>query len=200
LVTEPGKGPVQNFRVNIPEYAANPRAVSGGRRVGGLASGSHVPAPSACRGTDEAGRGSDPDTGSARQARGKAAACGASAGSTAPQPQIAMCGNGSADRRKIVRLVLDRFDRPGAGGEIHSAWRAMSNYMDGIETANAVQGHGDLPRGRRGAIEYESLDPGAQVAKNRCQIVDRRIDEQHFGHARRVCLVLRVHCDLPKIK
>ncbi len=111
-----------------------------------------------------------------------------------------MRGNGSPDRRKIVRLVLDRFNRPMAGGEIHSAWRAMSNYMDGIETANAVQGHGDLPRGRRGAIEYDSLDPGAQVAKNCCQIVDRGIDEQHFGHARRVCLVLRVHCDLPKIK
>ena len=111
-----------------------------------------------------------------------------------------MYGNGSPDRRKIVRLVLDRFNRPMAGGETHSAWRAMSNYIDGIETANAVQGHGDLPRGRRGAIEYDSLDPGAQVAKNRCQIVDRRIDEKHFGHARRVCLVLRVHCDLPKIK
>ena len=111
-----------------------------------------------------------------------------------------MCGNGSPDRCKIVRLVLDRFGRPGAGGEVHLAWRAMSNYMDGIETANTVQGHGDLPRGRRGAIEYDGLDPGAQVAKNCCQIVDRGIDEQHFGHARRVCLVLRVHCDLPKIK
>jgi hypothetical protein len=111
-----------------------------------------------------------------------------------------MRGNGSPDRRKIVRLVLDCFDRPGAGGETHSAWRAMSNYMHCIETANAVQGHGDLPRGRRGTIEYDGLDSGAQVAKNRCQIVDRRIDEQHFGHACRVCLVLRVHCDLPKIK
>lgn len=61
-----------------------------------------------------------------------------------------------------------------AGGEIHSAWRAMSNYMDGIETANAVQGHGDLPRGRRGTIEYDGLDSGAQVVKNRRQIADRR--------------------------
>jgi hypothetical protein len=111
-----------------------------------------------------------------------------------------MYGNGSPDRCKIVRLVLDRFNRPMAGGEIDSAWRAMSNYMDGIETANAVQGHGDLPRGRRGTIEYDGLDSGAQVVKNRRQIADRRIDEQHFGHARRVCLVLRVHCDLPKIK
>jgi len=32
LLTEPG--PVQNFSVNIPEYVANPRAVSGGRASG----------------------------------------------------------------------------------------------------------------------------------------------------------------------
>jgi hypothetical protein len=111
-----------------------------------------------------------------------------------------MRGNGPPDRHKIVCLAPDRFNRPVAGGEIHSAWCAMSNYMDCIETANTVQGHGDLPRGRRGATEYDGRDSGAQVAKDSCQIVDRRIDEQHFGHARRVCLLLRVHCDLPKIK
>jgi HAMP domain-containing protein len=39
--------------------------------------------------------------------RRAAAACDASAGVTAPEPQITMCGNGSPDRCKIVWLVLD---------------------------------------------------------------------------------------------
>ncbi|ESY90214.1 hypothetical protein X738_30785 [Mesorhizobium sp. LNHC209A00] len=61
----------------------------------------------------------------------------------------------------------------------------MSDDVDGVEPFVRCKRGCDLPRCRPVAIEHDSTDFGPQVAKNRVEIGDRRIDKENFrgtGH------------------
>jgi hypothetical protein len=84
----------------------------------------------------------------------------------APQPQIALCIEGAADRRELCPVLVQRFQRQRTAAKAHFTGEPVCHDMDGFDPGAILQGASHLGRARSWSVSTTLSTSGRSPARN----------------------------------